>query len=627
MTTNENAVVASVIGNTVTFQAALTNAYAVGSTLALAPSSQTTLSAAATAGATSVTVASASGFMVGEVVNLAQPSPSTINENATITNISGTTITFQSGLANAYASGSALSTAPNTGAAGLMVSSAAAFKPGDAVNINQPSPSTTNENAVIANISGNTVYFQSGLTNAYPTGSAVRIADLTAGEQQIRVASVTGFEPGSYVKISNGTPPDSYDVVRIVNPVSNTLTLTNGLSGAYSMASGAATVNVTSMEFTLTIVSTAAGTEVFSNLAMDSRHSHYFGKIVNSGAIDLTLADPPSTNPAPLNIPTPLATKPLGGGADDNLSTLGTTNYHNGIDVLKKCSDVNLVCVPDCVTTTPSSSSHFQVADTHDIQAYTIAHCEQMQDRFAILDPSQYNQTDVIFTAVQNQRQSMNSNNGYGALYFPWIGISSPFPSGGQIFVPPSGHIAGVYANNDNAFGVYEAPANEPIASALSLDTTLNDGEQGPLNEQGINVIRSFPSSGILVWGARTISPPDMTAWRYINVRRLLLYIEKSIQEGTRFAVFKPNNISLWQQVKRLVTDFLNPLWQEGALFGATPDLAFRVTVDATLNTPQVVALGELIVQVTVVPTHPAEFIVFQVIQDPTGASLQESTT
>jgi hypothetical protein len=254
-----------------------------------------------------------------------------------------------------------------------------------------------------------------------------------------------------------------------------------------------------------------------------------------------------------------------------------------------------------------------------------IAHCEQMQDRFAILDPNQYDQSDVIYSAIKGQRQSLNSNNGFGAIYFPWVGISSPFGSG-QIFVPPSGHIAGVYAKNDNVFGVWEAPANEPILSALSLDTALNDGEQGPLNEQGIDVIRTFPNSGILIWGARTIAPPDQTAWRYINVRRLLLYIEKSIQEGTRFAVFEPNNLTLWQQVKRLVTDFLTPLWQEGALFGATPAQAFRVIADATLNTPAVTALGQLIVQVTVVPTHPAEFIIFQVIQDPTGASLQEST-
>ena len=631
-TTNENAVVKSASGTTLTFQAGLTNAYAVGSALSLAASSQTTLSAASSPGVTSVSVASAAGFLPGETVNIAQStSPSALNENAVITTISGTTINFKSALANAYPSGAPFSTAPNTGAKGAMVSSPAAFKPGDIVNLTQVAPGTKNENAVIASMSGSTVTFQSALTNEYLAGSAFRIADLVAGQQQLRVASVNGLEPGSYVTISNNTstpnvPADSFDVVRVVNPTTNTITLTNGLVSTYPMASGAATVNVRSLEFTLTITSAAAGTETFSTLAMDPRHSRYFDNIVNSGAVDVTLADPPSTTPPPLNIPAAAASTPLASGADDNLKTLATADYHKGIDALKKCADANLICVPDAVATWPSGNSHFQVSDTQDIQAYTIAHCELMQDRFAILDSSQFNPSDVTFTAVQNQRKSMNSNNGYGALYFPWVGISNPFGSG-RIYVPPSGHLAGVYATNDNTFGVYEAPANEPIKSALSLNATLNDGEQGPLNEQGINVIRSFPGDGILVWGARTISPEDRTAWRYINVRRLLTYIEKSLQGGTRFAVFEPNNISLWQQVKRLVTDFLNPLWQEGALFGATPEQAFRVRVDATLNTPQVVALGQLIVQVTVVPTHPAEFIVFQVIQDPTGASLQESTT
>jgi hypothetical protein len=217
----------------------------------------------------------------------------------------------------------------------------------------------------------------------------------------------------------------------------------------------------------------------------------------------------------------------------------------------------------------------------------------------------------------------MSSDNGYGALYFPWIGISSPFGSG-QIFVPPSGHTAGVFANNDNTFGVYEAPANEPITSALSLDVTLTDDEQGPLNEQGINVIRSFPSSGILIWGARTIAPPDITQWRYVNVRRLVTFIEKSIQEGTRYAVFEPNNTSLWQSLKRTITDFLTGVWRSGALIGATAADAFQVQVDATLNPPAVIALGQVIVQVTIYPTTPAEFIVFRIIQEPGGPSVQE---
>jgi phage tail sheath protein FI len=174
---------------------------------------------------------------------------------------------------------------------------------------------------------------------------------------------------------------------------------------------------------------------------------------------------------------------------------------------------------------------------------------------------------------------------------------------------------------------VFKAPANEDITSALALPVTVTDDEQGPLNEQGINIIRSFPNQGIKIWGARTIAPPDVTAWRFVNVRRLVTFVEKSIQEGTRFAVFEPNNLTLWQQIKRMVTDFLTQQWTAGALFGDTPDKAFRVRVDETLNPPETRALGELIVEVTVVPTTPAEFIIFRVIQDITGSTLQEQPT
>jgi phage tail sheath protein FI len=496
---------------------------------------------------------------------------------------------------------------------------AANFKPGDTVLIRQAANSDT---ATIASIRGTTINFQTPLTNTY-TGGTVSIANLSPGQTQIRVAAVAGFEPGSYVSISNGTATEG-GVVRVVNRTTNVLTLTNGLTNAYTMGQGAAAVAFASREFTLTVVSANAGTEVFANLAMDPRHSRYFGNLVNSAAVNVVLADPPSTSPPPNNLPAAIAPAHLANGQNDNLGTLAASDYHKGIDALRKISDVNLLCVPDCVS--QASNSHFTPVDTHDIQAYMIAHCERMQDRFAILDCTEMQASATTFDPVVNQRQSLSSDNGYGALYFPWIGISNPFGSG-QIFVPPSGHVAGVFATNDNNPGVYKAPANEPVISALSLEVVVSDDEQGPLNEQGINVIRSFPSQGILIWGARTIAPPDMTAWRYVNVRRLLLYIEKSIQGGTRFAVFEPNNLTLWQQIKRLVTDFLTGLWTEGALFGDTPDKAFRVRVDETLNPPAVTALGQLIIQVTVVPTHPAEFIIFQIIQDPTGASLTESAS
>jgi Bacteriophage tail sheath protein len=621
------------------------------------PKASTTLTAASAAAATTATLKSVVGLHAGDTVTLTQAGGGGLSEKATIASIAGNVATFTAPLVNAYAVGStvlladtqatlrvtalqegtggniikvqvdaaniasttvpraALTAAAAAGATSVTVAAgdAASFKPNDNVTIK----GATTENAAVTSISGTTINLKSALANPYAIGDTIGLANLPAGLQELRVADVTNFEPGSYVQISNGTDPDSYDVVRVVNGVTQTLTLTNGLTNSYSVV--AAALNVKSMEFTLTVTSPKAGTEVFAKLAMDQRHSHYYGTSVDSQAVVVTPSDPPNTTPPPKNLPNPIPATNLTNGVDDNLNGLGVPEYKKGIDTLQKF-DVDLLCIPDAV------SSHFKAVDTQAIQAAMIAHCQNMQDRFAILDAVETPASASDFSAVSNQRQGLNSNNGFGALYFPWIGISNPFGSG-QIYVPPSGHTAGVYSFNDNTFDVAHAPANEPIANALSVEVRLSDSDQGPLNEQGINVIRSFSSGGIVIWGARTIAPPDRTAWRYVNVRRLLLYIEKTLREGTREFVFAPNNLTTWQQIKRLVTDFLTQLWQAGDLFGATPDQAFRVRVDETLNTGAVVALGQLIVEVTVVPTHPAEFIVFQVIQDPTGASLKESTT
>lgn len=501
---------------------------------------------------------------------------------------------------------------------------AATFLPGDAVIINQAANTDT---ATISSVSGAVISFQAALANAY-TGGTIRIADVAAGQKKIRVADASKIEPGSYVTISDGTNTET-GVVRVVTTVTNAapmpnlalLTLTDGLQNTFKMGGGDPAVTVKTAEFKLTIVSASAGTETFDTLSMDPRHSRYFGTVVNSSAVTIELWDPPSTSVPANNLPkSGGGAVNLSGGATDNLSAITPLNYHAGIDALKKINDVNLLCVPDAVGAGFPNSS-----DTLDIQSYMVAHCEQQQDRFAILDPRQPDPSDITFAKIDAQRSGLNSDNGYAALYFPWIAISNPFAKG-QINVPPSGHIAGVYSNSDSHFGVFRAPANEQITSALGVQITLTDAEQGPRNEKGINVIRSFPNQGIKIWGARTIAPPDVTAWRFINVRRLTTFIEKSIQGGTRFAVFLPNNLSLWQQIKRIVTDFLHGQWASGALFGDTPDKAFRVRVDETINPPEVTALGQLIVQVTIRPTTPAEFIIFQVIQDITGSSLTEKT-
>jgi phage tail sheath protein FI len=620
----------------------------------------TSLTAAAAAAATGITVTSTTGLAANNMVMLSQGA---LSEDVEIASIGGpTSITLKTGLANAYPSGAKVGLiAPNTpqktlvvtalqeGAAGdnitvqidpatlgtahavvpsttlsaavvagatkVTVAVATGFLPGAVVTLTS---GATTEIANIASISGLTITLTAGLTHAYPSGATID-GSLVVGALQVPVDNVDNFQPGSYVKVSNSKAPDSFDVVRVVNPVSKILTLTNGLTNAYPVAPA---ITVTTIEFKLTVTSVTAGTEVFTGLAMDPRHSQYYLPLVTSKAVTLGPPPTPDTTPPPLSAPVTIAATNLANGADDQLSSLSPSAYQASIDALKKY-DIDLLCVPDAV-----NSNFKTLVDTQAVQAYMVAHCQMMQDRFAILDCASPDPTDVTFSNVQAQRQGLTSNNGYAALYFPWIGVTNPFPFGsGQIYIPPSGHTAGVYAYNDNTYDVAHAPANENIATALSVSTLLSDADQGPLNQQGINIIRSFPSHGIMIWGARTIAPPDMTAWTYINVRRLVSYIEKTIREGTRFAVFQPNNITLWQQVKRLITDFLNGLWAAGDLFGATPDEAFLVRVDATLNTPVVVALGQMIAQITVVPTHPAEFVVFQVIQDPTGASLKESTT
>ncbi len=492
------------------------------------------------------------------------------------------------------------------------------FSPGDIVFLEQ---GATSERATVASINGSNILLTANLANAY-TGGDIRTADLAPGQQRIHVGSVTGMQPGTYVSVTQGATTEQ-GVVRTVDTINSSITLTNGLVNTYTQKSGDPAINIATLEFTLTIVGPSTGTEIFANLAMDPRHSQYFANIVDSGAVDVTLADPPSPTPPANNMPAVLAATNLTGGVADNIKTITTANYHAGIDTLLRVNDVALLAVPDSVNGTKNGGT-FSPADTQDIQAYMVAHCENVVNRFAILDPLWDDPAKPLDTTqIVAQRSGISSDRGMASLYYPWIFISNPLGSG-QVLVPPSGHIAGVYASNDNTRGVFKAPANEPIVSALDLAHSLTDDENGPLNEMGINVIRSFPSQGILIWGARTIAPPDITQWRYNSIRRFTNFVEGSLQDGTRFAVFEPNNPSLWGTVKRLISNFLTGQWQQGALEGTAPAQAYTVIVDATLNTPDVIALGQLIIQVTLNTVPPAEFVVIQIIQQPGGSSVSD---
>jgi len=242
------------------------------------------------------------------------------------------------------------------------------------------------------------------------------------------------------------------------------------------------------------------------------------------------------------------------------------------------------------------------------IQGTLLTHCETMQDRFAILDGKQvgnYSQAKNISGGLAQ------SDHGYGAIYFPWIEVFDPITQG-NIYAAPSGHIAGIYARSDAERGVHKTPANEIIRGALGVEHRLGKADQDALNPEAINIIRQFNGS-ITVWGGRTWSKnPE---WRYISTRRLVNFLRESIEEGTRWVVFEPNDVGLWQKIKRNVSAFLTNVWREGALFGVTPEQAFYVKCDEDTNPPEVRDLGRVVTEIGIAVVKPAEFVIFRISQ------------
>ncbi len=246
------------------------------------------------------------------------------------------------------------------------------------------------------------------------------------------------------------------------------------------------------------------------------------------------------------------------------------------------------------------------------VQDALLTHCETRKDRFAILDSP-----ETITGGIDRLPKPRDSK--YGAYYFPWIQVYDP--DKGNVYVPPSGHIAGVYSRTDSERGVHKAPANEMIRGALGLKYAVSKGEQDLLNPKGINAIRHM-NGAVRIWGARTLSSDP--SWRYINVRRLFIMVESSIERATQWVVFEPNDHRLWKRVTRTISSFLTLLWRNGALMGTSPEQAFYVKCDAETNPTEVVDAGQLVVEVGLAPVKPAEFVIFRIGQMASGGGVEE---
>jgi phage tail sheath protein FI len=278
--------------------------------------------------------------------------------------------------------------------------------------------------------------------------------------------------------------------------------------------------------------------------------------------------------------------------------------------------EIAIVAVPSRIAAGDAAAS---LARRAAVRELLLSHCERMEDRFAIVDGEET--VDGAFTPptiypnAAGNAQGRNSN--YGAVYFPWIDIGEKTANGNVRYMPPSGHIAGIYARVDTNRGVHKAPANEPIRGALGLKYRISRSQQDGLNPDGINAIRQF-NGNVTVWGARTIggdaniTPQD---FRFISVRRLFNFLRESIDEGTQWVVFEPNTPDLWAKITRNVTAFLTNVWRAGALFGTTPQEAFYVRCDAETNPPEVRDAGQVVTEIGVAVVKPAEFVIFRISQ------------
>jgi phage tail sheath protein FI len=277
-----------------------------------------------------------------------------------------------------------------------------------------------------------------------------------------------------------------------------------------------------------------------------------------------------------------------------------TAGERTGLSAFEEVDEISLLFAPD-------------ENEITGVTGKIIGHCEKLKDRFAITSAPQAAGTIGKIRPPQDSK--------YAAYYYPWIRILDPVTNLNKL-IPPAGHVAGIYARSDTERGVHKAPANEVVRGANDLQFQLLSADQALLNPRGINVIRTFIGRGIRVWGARTMSSDSL--WKYINVRRLFIFVEESIEEGTQWVVFEPNDEKLWARVRQTITAFLTTVWRSGALMGTTAEEAFFVKCDRSTMTQDDIDNGRLICVIGIAPVKPAEFVIFRIAQWAGGSAVTE---
>lgn len=497
------------------------------------------------------------------------------------------------------------------------------FRPGDTILVGDGGMPV-----LVTRVSGDTLTVAARVTAA--DDADVRLADITPGMRTVRLV-LTGVLPegalaeGTMLTLTQGDVTDTQIVDSVQTEfipaalaaegeeqepptITYRVTFRSPLRRGFDMT---ADVAVQSEEFSLSITE-PTGNPPLQWLSMVPSHPNYVLRKINDDPnviITVIPANPPPAVAPPLNLPQALAETAFTAGNAEDLSTLNDGDYVRALDTLRSVDDVNLIAIPDNSSAT--------------VQGAMIDQCTQLMDRFAVLDGPAGAELFGTGNSIEQHRRQVDSARGYAGLYYPWLRVAPAF-RGDPLEVPPSGHICGIISRSDQQRGVHKAPANEAVSGAFGVAMPISEVEHGELNLQGINVIRVFKDGGRpMLYGARTTATDKN--WQQVNIRRLFMFLEESIQEGIRWAVFEPNNLQLWQKLRRSIGDFLNRAWRDGALFGAKAEDAYYVRIDEVLNPFSEQQLGRLNIEIGVWPVYATEFIIVRIGIWSGGSDVSES--
>jgi phage tail sheath protein FI len=431
--------------------------------------------------------------------------------------------------------------------------------------------------------------------------------DIHDGDLSATIRSTHGFRRGTVVKIFDDDKADYRTITeldgktihwRIDDPIKQ------------NFKSGAPTY-VEPVEFEMEVW-TLERKEVYKELSLAPNSENYFERVVNTASQLIRVVD--MRNESPLHERYPVATdeQTLTGGSDgifnvtpeDFIGMNVGPDERYGVAAYEASESIDLLAIPDLYWCVENSSGFRTTKDVEVVQQAMVIQCERLRDRFAVLDfPDHKNYIHAL-------QWRLLFDSAYAAFYYPWV-ITEV--NGHQKAVPPSGHVAGIFARCDEKMGVHRAPANEPLEGVVDLTVLLQDADIGYLNSQGVNCIKAFTKRGMRIWGARTASSDSMQ--RYVNVRRTVSHIIRAMTTNLQWVVFEPNEMRLWKSITASVSFFLTNLWRKGYFKGRSPEEAYYVKCDHETNPPELRDAGIVVVEVGVAPVRPAEFIMFRIAE------------